>query len=62
MNHENSCCHTYPNDKLLQPLMLSLVEMRDSSCHTYPNDKLLQPLNAGEEIKASTKLSYLSKR
>ena len=36
------CCHTYPNDKLLQLNLDHYCLLRCISCHTYPNDKLLQ--------------------
>ena len=36
-----NCCHTYPNDKLLQPERRCQAPQAHS-CHTYPNDKLLQ--------------------
>ena len=35
-------CHTYPNDKLLQPTIRSVAPSHVLCCHTYPNDKLLQ--------------------
>ena len=54
-------CHTYPNDKLLQPDQLEFTRDKLGSCHTYPNDKLLQH----DERKTTVErieLSYLSKR
>ena len=37
----NKSCHTYPNDKLLQPEDNTGANCM-MCCHTYPNDKLLQ--------------------
>ena len=51
--HSSACgmailsCHTYPNDKLLQPISGGM-QTKTGSCHTYPNDKLLQ--HYGEDL------------
>ena len=58
--NRNDCCHTYPNDRLLQPAE-TVNGVTIVRCHTYPNDRLLQ-LSMSSLRVVTKSLSYLSKR
>ena len=40
------CCHTSPNERLLQLIAMESMRPKTSCCHTSPNERLLQRLLA----------------
>ncbi len=46
-------CHTYPNDRLLQPAVRGRLR-NEVCCHTYPNDRLLQHPKDGFVLRKKT--------
>ena len=46
------CCHTSPNERILQHEESQSFQMKHSRCHTSPNERILQPyITAGQIMK-----------